>query len=480
MKVTVALALCITFSLPVAAQHWRAMGRGTIGPSEVQTLYGDTVSDRLLAGGTFMWIMNDVDTLLGMGQAAWNGSRWDSIATRIQPISGNFTTQQTHWFLRFQGDLYACGGFGFSAGEGIWNRGFARLNEGEMRWEPLECVNPTLSGLSTLVPKEPQNTLYATGYKGSICGYPEQCVFRYDGSAFYEWEPFAQIPYRPGNYVGHVFDFRGKTYMSGSFRDPYSDGLVTFMRHNGTEWEYVPGWNTQSPIKEISIRNDTLYVGGAFRYATNGPGDLIAYFDGEVWNDMGGGMNLVSNPSAAAVRNMEWHNGELYVCGKLTRAGGIPVQGLAKWNGRQWCSLPGYFLADWYETDYISEVEFWRDTLYVCGGFTTVDGEPVIDVAQYLGGDAVQQCSPALGLQEGKERVRLSAFPNPARERLQLGGLPPEAYQVRVQDVLGREVAFYPIRGNALDVGDLTTGTYSIAVLDRQGAVLGTTRFVRE
>src|SRR5690606_32292246 len=123
-------------------------------------------------GGTFKWIYNEADTVLGMGQAAWNGSRWDSLAHRIAPSVG-----QTYWFLRYQGELYACGSYVLIAPDGSGNRSLARLNEATTTWEALECTNPVMGGMSTLVPKEPQNTLYATGYKHSLCGYPESCVF---------------------------------------------------------------------------------------------------------------------------------------------------------------------------------------------------------------------------------------------------------------------------------------------------------------
>ncbi|HRN38583.1 MAG TPA: hypothetical protein PLL18_16870, partial [Flavobacteriales bacterium] len=123
------------------AQFWRAIGRGVIGASNgVQTLYGDSASDRLLAGGTFLHILNEQDTILGFGQAAWNGSRWDSLATRIQSYGGE-GAQQTFWFLRYQGLLYSCGGYLFLDGSGQVNDSFARLDENTMRWEPLECTN---------------------------------------------------------------------------------------------------------------------------------------------------------------------------------------------------------------------------------------------------------------------------------------------------------------------------------------------------
>ncbi|MEO8589065.1 MAG: hypothetical protein ABI432_06840 [Flavobacteriales bacterium] len=258
------------------AQHWKAMGKGPIG-GEVGTLFGDSMVDHLLAGGEFQHYKNEVDTVLVYGIAAWNGTRWDSLAHRIAPGEG-----LTHWFLRYQGDLYACGGWGFDVGSET-NWGLARLNQDTQYWEALECINSFASGISTLVPKEPQGTLYATGYLGSLCGYPESCVFRCDGSAFHIWEPFQQIPEYSGNYVGCVFDYQGMTYMTGLFKDPLTSGSLSLARFNGTSWEHVPGWNTIAGIKEVSIRNDTLYVAGAFRESQGGPGNMIAAFDGQNW-----------------------------------------------------------------------------------------------------------------------------------------------------------------------------------------------------
>ncbi len=223
------------------AQFWRPLGLGTVGVTEIQTLYGDSISDRLLAGGTFTWIQNVDDTVLGMGQAAWNGSRWDSVAHRIAP-----SVLPTFWFLRFQGELYACGAYLFYDNDGNVNLSFARLNDVTHYWEALECTNPfPQSGLVTIVPKVPDTTLYATGSTGSVCGLPESCVFRYDGSAFHSWAPFDLIPPDNNNYVGMIFDYKGKTYLTGSVRDPLGPALMaTFLRWNGSSWEHVPGWNT--------------------------------------------------------------------------------------------------------------------------------------------------------------------------------------------------------------------------------------------
>jgi len=478
MKRLVWLAAHLALGLTANAQNWKACGLGTIGPTAVQTLYGDSVSDRLLAAGSFLYIKNAYDTVLSVGQAAWNGSRWDSLAHRVQAITGN-TAQPTHWFLRFESDLYTCGRWGFHVEPDTNNAALARLNETTMRWEALECLNPTFGGLSTLVPKEPQGTLYATGYTGSICGYPESCVFRYDGSAFHIWEPFEQIPAESDNYVGSIFEFQGLTYMTGSYQDPLSTGNSTFMRFDGTSWEYVPGWNTQSPIKEISIHNDTLYVAGAFRESQGGPGNLIAGFDGENWFTLGSGLLYPAAPPSSVAFDIEWFHGELYVSGLFREAGGVHVESIAKWDGHQWCGLMETVEGNgiWsYAT--ITDMTIWRDSLYICGGFSMIDGDTIRNVAQWIGGDYTANCS-SVGLAVHQPLTPFSVAPNPASTNITLQGMPPTATALVVFDLFGRTVLRSNEPTKVLNVESLPIGTYMVRVHDAQHQPLGLARFVR-
>lgn len=450
--------MSIASSTIAQAQFWQRCGLGTIGPTEIQTLYGDSVSDRLLAGGTFRWIKNESDTIEGVGQAAWNGLRWDSLATRIQPAQGN-SAAQTYHFLRYGGDLLVCGDFPFMTQSGEWNRGLARLNEQENRWEELECLNPGSNGMSTLVPKRPGSTLYATGYTGTICGYPEACVFRYDGSAFYEWAPFAQVPAQDANYVGYLFDFLGKTYMTGSYRDPLGSGqLVTFMRYTGSNWENVPGWDTQSPIKEILVVDSILYVAGCFRSDTGGPGNLIAAFDGENWDTMGGGLAYPPVPMSACALSMLWWHDALYACGQFIEAGGVPVNKIAKWDGQRWCGLPGTLNTN---AGAVRTLAIWRDSLFMCGGFSTIDGEPIRQVAKWIGGDAVENCSEPVGTEDYLEETGIRAHPNPARDQLLV--IAEEPTQVIVFDALARTVWSGRLSGRmTVDVSSWEAGSYTL------------------
>lgn len=127
-KVMIMVLLLIAGAAPAPCQYWKALGKGPQSPFSIQTLYGDSVSDRLLAGGPFTYFYNDNDTVIANGQIAWNGLAWDSVASRIQDgVNGG--SSQTHWFLRFQGKLYSCGGFYMPIESGGVNKSLAKLNE---------------------------------------------------------------------------------------------------------------------------------------------------------------------------------------------------------------------------------------------------------------------------------------------------------------------------------------------------------------
>lgn len=471
------MAIVWNCALAMAQPYWKALGRGTVLGREVQTIFGDDVMDRLLIGGTFLEMMNENDTILGVGQAAWNGSRWDSLAHRIQPIAGNGAAQ-TFWFVRFQGDLLACGNFPMV---GYANRGFGKLNETNMRWEPLACLNPPNAALSTLVPKEPQgSSIYATGFSTSICGYPTASVYRYDGTAFHEWEPWSQIAPAANNYAGLVFDFQGQTYVSGYFPAPDGSGIRFFMRFNGTTWEDIPGWNNARVVKEILIQDDLLYVAGTFLESEGAPGNAIAVFDGTTWNNMDGGLTLAPAPNSVAALTMQWYHGKLYVGGQFDHAGGVPLGtgGMAVWDGETWSSMPGQFYTSPTQPNgaQIADITVWRDSLYICGSFQTVDDQPVRQVAQYIGGD--EDLIP-VGLSEERPKATFTLSPNPTNGPLRLQGLPPSAQRVVVRDALGRVVHVQAPPAHQLELGHLPAGTYLLQALDVGGTVRGQARFVR-
>lgn len=456
------------------AQHWKSLGRGisTWGSTSINCLYGDTITSRLLAGGSFTQIMNANDTVLALGIAGWDGERWDTIAHRINHWEGSFSVNPINWFVPFEGRLFAVGSFsGFDPIDqrGVYN--WAWLDTVQQRWKSVtECQLNINNSLTVLGPREPADLLYATGFRDTLCGPEEGQVFTYDGSTFNKWMPFDEIPYSASTtYTGLVFTFQGKTYVTGAFQSPFTGQWTSMLRHNGLAWEAIPGWNTNGPIKDFTIENDTLYLCGAFLQDQGAPGNLVVAYDGQNWNDLGGGLTFPNPLAAVALDVLRWQ-GDLYSCGVFSNAGGIPVDRLAKWNGRQWCRLPGTFS----NHGPLNEMAVWRDSLYITGAFLTIDGVTMNNIAQWVGGDAVQDCSAPVGVVERNAEYSYTLHPNPTTGLLQieLHGLRPR--ELFVTDALGRELLRQPLPNTTqgplqLDLGVLSPGAYLVTLVDAQG-----------
>lgn len=384
-------------------------------------------------------------------------------------------------FFRYQGRLYSCGTYIMEAAPDVGNASFGRLNEVTSRWEVLECINPPLSGLNQLVMNNLDATsIYATGFAESLCGYPEACVYRYDGSAFHEWEPWALIPDAPdnGDYVAYVFDFQGYTYMNGGFQNPNGPGIRYFMRYNGTAWEDVPGWNNAYHIRDVEVQDDALYVCGTFKQSSGAPGNLVACFDGSTWSDMDGGLAYSDFPPAATAFRMEWHNGLLYVGGQFDNAGGTPLGcGLAIWDGNQWSGLPGAFTTPPPQANDFSRVydlTFWRDSLYICGPFNSIDGEPIRQVTQYIGelpNSVFENRPTGMNL--------LTVAPNPVDTHARIENLPAQADRIMLFDSVGRLVDDQPATQGSLQFGVLHAGHYQVVVLDVSGNALARASLIK-
>ncbi len=151
--------------------------------------------------------------------------------------------------------------------------------------------------------------------------------------------------------------FNGELY-AGSY------GLYKYL--GGTSWEIMPG----SPNGYIyDLKTDTfnnfLYVGGGFTVV----GDTImsyfaAMWDGFQWNSFGTDLDCSVYRQAMAV-----YRGDLYAGGCMdTLLNGTPVNYIVRWDGTKWDSLGKG------ANNVVMTLEVFKDTLYVGGAFTYVNG----------------------------------------------------------------------------------------------------------
>jgi hypothetical protein len=59
----------------------------------------------------------------------------------------------------------------------------------------------------------------------------------------------------------------------------------------------------------------------------------IKFINAQSWSPVGPG---IGSSSYHSIKSFASYNGELYVGGYFTTAGGIPANNIAKWNGNSW------------------------------------------------------------------------------------------------------------------------------------------------
>ncbi len=440
----------------------------------VSTFFEDTLTDELYLGGTFIGARDS---------SAWSPSilRWDGQAYHtvgcgfewncVNPLSPNGLAPAVLTITRWNGDLYAGGQFNSAAGVTVDH--IARFDGNA--WQP---VGGGTDG--TVVSLRPHaDGLYATGWFSQAGGVVARGLARWDGS---EWHSVYDLPnWSDPNAIFDMSFYQGDLYVGGNFGAP--GGIRDIARYNGSEWVGCQeGFIGQtSGVYQFETHDNLLYVAGYLAdwqpYGPeSNPGSGVVTWNGSEWGRLGTGTRYSSNPT---VYKMAWLRDTLYVGGIFTTIDGMPTGGLARWDGQDWCSLvpPDYFGSSW------QRVGVFRDTLYVGGSFVTGGNDTLNRIAKWTGG-WVDTCSVAVGWEEPEPRGTglVRVYPNPVQATLSIADIP-ERYgplRLRVADALGRTVIDQPFRRGPFAVGKLVAGVYQLTLRDGNDRPVAVGRFVKE
>lgn len=146
------------------------------------------------------------------------------------------------------------------------------------------------------------------------------------------------------------------------------------------QWDDRFGYpGVASEVSAIAVDGDIVYVGGRFTSAGGLPIKYVAKWDGRRWQALGTGVNNIV--TALAVDD----EGRLYAGGEFTAAGGKTVKRLAMWDGAAWNNVGGGVSnANQYDTLYVNSLLADGDFLYVGGRFDRVGlGTVANSVARY-------------------------------------------------------------------------------------------------
>lgn len=196
-----------------------------------------------------------------------------------------------------------------------------------------------------------------------------------------------------------------------------SDGLVS--RANAQS-ECVREWLAGAPLPGVDRGASTativraersrsgreeLYIGGYFNVAGAVIANGVAMWDGFEWRALGSGVaNSVPFQSFDVREICALKNGDIVIAGRFTSAGGVPAQGIARWDGHAWHAMTTSPLSG-----VSSLVALPSGELLVCGSFAQIDGLTMNGVARWdgaqwhsVGGGVMQTGGAAASVEDAR------------------------------------------------------------------------------
>lgn len=418
----ICLHIVCFFLVPLSATfsqnpNWQAFGPMKKNGSErIYKLYTDTIDNIMYIGGTYQYVGN----LFTSNLATYDGHSIKSIKVDVNDC-WNLGCRGTYSYLRYKDEIYA--GVIRSAidsvirivGIGKWNGVmWDSVGSGISEFASANLINfpGQVNDMDVF-----EGKLYVAGEFGAVDGNFTTGIAAWDGTS---WSQLLPQIFNPNGNQGFmnaytVRAYKGEIYLGGIF-DALIDGeeYYRLIKYDGSKWKPVfdpgqlAGWQS---ISKMEVFQDKLYVGGYFFKAGGAPGNSIMSWDGEKWDDLGGGCGGIS----PKVDRLYATADKLYVAGGFDSIGGIAASHIAAWDGEKWCNL-GSSVFD----RAIHAVSVLNDTLYVGGSFITIDSDSIATLARYIGDGSDVQCSePVSAVKEmprtsGKEIPRAWLSPVPA------------------------------------------------------------------
>jgi hypothetical protein len=180
----------------------------------------------------------------------------------------------------------------------------------------------------------------------------------------------------PALYVGGMFQMAGGRIAYG------------VARWDGEDWSDLDGGLWFAGASALAGYDDgtgpALYAAGDFFEAGGRPAERIArWTPAGGWQTVGGGFNPADG-SGTALEVFDDGAGEaLYVAGLVTSVGGVPVSGIARWDGAQWSDVGGG--VDGVILDMAVYDDGTGPALYAAGRFSLAGGVPVRNIARWDG-----------------------------------------------------------------------------------------------
>lgn len=343
---------------PVGTNIWRANSG-----DQAYALARDPEGELFMAGY--------FDSLHGKpagGLAQWDGTAWQPIVARnARGVSGSvgfvYALAPTTEAL-YVGGLFDVGGTVAASRVG-------RLSESGWSAMGAGVTGAFNARVSALIAHGPE--VFAAGRFTNAGGVTAQNIARWDGARWQSLGEGLNSNVLALTFVGE------KLYAGGEFTGAGGAVAKHLACWDGANWREV-GCGLSARARALAGHEGRLYAGGSFTNAGDIPANRVAMWDGTTWSALGAGIDS-SNTTVLALA-VEGTN--LYVGGQFRSAGGVAANHVARWNGHKWSAL-GDGPDNGVQGSGVYALAVWRGQVFVGGIFTNAGGVPVTGLARWDG-----------------------------------------------------------------------------------------------
>jgi len=291
----------------------------------------------------------------------WNGSGWSGVGGGM-----NGAVKVLRTYDDGSGEALYAGG-DFTTASGVTAKHVAKWNGSQ--WLPLTSgTDDTVTHLCAFNGK-----LFVVGRFSSAGGVPANHLATWDGASWSE--PIGDAQSVSGGTMG-VFDdgsgpalFVAANVVDAMGRMAY--GMARYQNDSWSVWLSPMGDGIDGTVEAMTIADlgdgPALYVGGNITRAGGFPVNNVAKWDGTSWQPLGSGM---SDDVLAMATFDDGTGPAVYAGGNFLYADGILVHYIAKWDGTSWNDIGG---AGQVYALYVFD-DGTGPALYVGGYFTQVGG----------------------------------------------------------------------------------------------------------
>ncbi|MBO2009354.1 T9SS type A sorting domain-containing protein [Hymenobacter negativus] len=357
---------------------WNGTTWSSLGTGAANGVNGSVLS-LAIAGNGDVLVGGDFTQAGGISAghvARWNGSVWSTLGTGA---SNGVDTGVMALAVAGNGDIYV-GGYPRIAGL-ITVNNVAKWNG--TTWSPL---NGGVNGDVRVMTVTSSGELYVGGTFSQAGGTAASNVAKWNGSA---WSSLGTGTNNGvnGGVMALAVASNGDVYVGGSFSQAGGAAANRIARWNTTTWSTLGTGATNGANSDVFAlklgSNGDVYIGGDFTQAGGAATSFLTKWNGTAWSSLGSaavsnGLNRQINALTVAA------NGDVYVGGYFTQAGGTAANYIAKWNGTTWSSL-GSGVANGLNGEVFALTIGSNGDVYAGGNFTQAGGLPANYIARWNG-----------------------------------------------------------------------------------------------